>query len=151
MELTLAYVLARADIQGTDDCRPWLAATRTRGYGVVCIYDKTNKNRQRTVLAHRAAYELTYGATPLLVLHKCNNTSCVNPKHLYAGTHEENSKDQELAGTKVQGKTCGKTKLSDATVASIQASSESSAKLAMLHGVSQVHINRVRRGYRCKF
>jgi hypothetical protein len=46
-------------------------------------------------LAHRIAYKLTKGNIPnnLNVLHTCDNTSCVNPNHLYLGTQKQNAQD----------------------------------------------------------
>lgn len=55
--------------------------------------------RGRRVLAHRAAYFLTYGDDPAdkLVLHSCDNTLCVNPRHLRLGTQRDNGVDVSVA------------------------------------------------------
>jgi len=47
--------------------------------------------RQKRRLAYQVAYELTYGDRKgLYVCHKCNNSLCVRPDHLYLGTHLDN-------------------------------------------------------------
>jgi hypothetical protein len=45
--------------------------------------------------AHRLAYTLAVGEIPdgLLVLHKCDNRPCCNPKHLFVGTQLDNVLD----------------------------------------------------------
>lgn len=57
--------------------------------------------------AHRASYYLFKGIIPdgMMVLHKCNvnhkkdNMKCINPDHLYIGTHKDNMKDMAIAGS----------------------------------------------------
>lgn len=58
-------------------CWIWWGAKNARGYGNV------GRNK-KTYLAHRVAYELTYGPVPpgLDLDHLCKTTGCVNPDHL---------------------------------------------------------------------
>lgn len=50
---------------------------------------------RRTELAHRVSWELHNGSIPdnMFVLHKCDIGQCVNPDHLFLGTHKDNCQD----------------------------------------------------------
>lgn len=69
-------------------CRIWTGATDAWGYGKVRVGD-------RTVGAHRAAYELTNGRIPdgLVLDHTCRTPSCINPGHLRLATTKENAEN----------------------------------------------------------
>ena len=71
-----------------DECWNWKAG-KTNGYGMFYV------DRYNPVLAHRMSWILANGSIPhgKLVLHKCDNKLCVNPIHLYCGTHCDNMLD----------------------------------------------------------
>lgn len=51
----------------------------------------------KMVLAHRYSYQIHHGeiGEGLYICHKCDVRNCVNPDHLYAGTHEQNTQDNK--------------------------------------------------------
>jgi hypothetical protein len=74
-------------------CWIWLGCLHHQGYGLLNVSGKTMK-------AHRVSYELHFGAIPtgMSVLHRCDNTSCVHPAHLFLGTQADNVKDMVQKG-----------------------------------------------------
>jgi hypothetical protein len=50
---------------------------------------------KKMLKAHRASYSLFVEPIPnnMHVLHRCDVPSCVNPSHLFLGTHSDNMKD----------------------------------------------------------
>lgn len=83
-------------VDKSGDCWLWTGATDHNGYGKV---DYRTPLR-RTLGAHRISWMLRYGDIPngLKVLHKCDNPKCVNPDHLFLGTHQDNMDDMVAKG-----------------------------------------------------
>jgi hypothetical protein len=77
------------------DCWEWTAAKTTAQYGAFM------KVKGVQILAHRFSYELTHGDIgdrKLFVCHRCDNPACVNPAHLFLGSHQQNVDDKMSKG-----------------------------------------------------
>jgi len=82
-------------LPNTDDgCMEWDMSKNLQEYGVF------NHEGNKTIFAHRYSYELHYGKFKknLCVLHKCDNTKCVRPSHLFLGTQGDNVRDMVQKG-----------------------------------------------------
>lgn len=80
-------------------CWLWTKSVDNGGYGGISINGKD-------FLAHRFSWFLHNGAIPkkLWVLHTCDMPSCVNPDHLYLGTHQDNMDDMVKRGRSTKGR-----------------------------------------------
>ena len=79
---------SHVDVGGPDDCWEWTAPRANHGYGSFSI-------NGISVKAHRMSAVIALGwfDARLYVLHHCDNKPCVNPRHLYLGTHRDNMLD----------------------------------------------------------
>jgi hypothetical protein len=127
-----------------NECWPWLAHRDRHGYGRFTV-------RGRSALAHREAYALFYGHEPqgMLVCHSCDNRSCCNPDHLWAGTHGDNVRDMLAKGRQDdrRGERNPATKLTaDQACAIRNAVGVKQSTLAARYGVSVSMVSLIRLG-----
>lgn len=74
-------------------CREWGGALHDLGYGRVW-------DGERLQYAHRVSHEVFIGPIPegKDVLHRCDNPPCIEERHLWSGTHQENMADRDAKG-----------------------------------------------------
>lgn len=77
-----------ARVHKTDGCWYWGGVHFGNKYGLLMV-DGKNKT------SHRFSYEIHKGEIPVggIICHTCDVRNCVNPEHLYCGTHEDNTRD----------------------------------------------------------
>ena len=125
-------------------------------YGVMMVGGKV-------VSAHRFSWEIHDGPIPdgMLVLHKCDVPSCVNPGHLFLGTYSDNMKDAANKGRlhmqkhpmlarenfkNVFGDNHPSAKLTALDALKIRDSKRSGWQLGRQYGLSKTAVNNIKAG-----
>lgn len=138
-------------VQITKSC--WLceAPLDIKGYGRTTF-------RGKQILSHRFSYELFVAPIESgeYILHRreCGNKNCVNPHHLYMGTHIDNMRDLNTWGNPAIGERNGQSKLSEKDVLEIRRiykdKQVSYEDIARLFGISWGHVGYIVRGDKWK-
>lgn len=128
----------------SDECWIWTGSLNLQGYGRF-------GHNYRDYIAHRVSYELHYGPIPegMVVCHKCDNPPCVNPAHLFLGTHADNVADMVSKGRNGRGIQMATPKLNEAQVLEIRALAASGmnyTEIARRYPVTNHQISEIARG-----
>lgn len=86
----------RVAVAGPTDCWPYSGPAFADGYGR--HYRPETQSCDR---AHRVAWRLASRSEippGMFVCHTCDNPPCVNPAHLFLGTHRDNTDDMHAKG-----------------------------------------------------
>lgn len=92
---------------------------------------------------HRTIYENAHGPIPkgMVVRHKCDNTSCINPDHLEIGTSKDNARDRDARGR-------GKSPLTKEQVMAIKKDSRKQRVIAADYNIAQSSVSNIKTGFR---
>lgn len=133
-----------AKIKKTKQCWIWTAGR--------CDYAPIQygcfKVNHRMCRAHTVSWIMFNKKLPkLCILHTCDNSLCVNPKHLYEGTRKDNARDRERRhrGNHARGVDNGQVKLTEKDVRDIRrlANKHTQQYLSDIYGVNQPNISRI--------
>lgn len=128
-------------------CWLWSGA-HNRGYGQIQVRGKTEKAPRLSWMLHRGPIQ-----DGRCVLHRCDNPACVNPEHLFLGTHADNAADRAAKGRGrnrvLRGEKNPQSKLTREAVLQIHdllASGATQRSLAARFGVGCTTITRIASG-----
>jgi hypothetical protein len=120
-----------ASIMVTNTCWLWMGSTDNKGYAFVGKHPNASKN----IYGHRWAYEYFVSPIPegMNVLHRCDVRNCLNPDHLFLGTHSDNMADMKAKGRARSGGP-KRRRFTPEQVRAIRSDSRSHAAVARDHG-----------------
>ena len=131
-------------------CWIWTGASGVMGHGQFFVRKSTK--RKGLIGAHRVSWMLYRGdlSASDIVCHSCDFPPCVNPDHLFVGTHADNSRDAATKGRLVLPDTIGEANsaavLHEEDVLYIRSSKSSLADLADRFGVTKTCVHEARCG-----
>jgi hypothetical protein len=141
-----------ANVGGPSDCWEFRLKTFVRNYTGRLKYGRVSIGGKR-FRAHRAAFELAFGKIPhgMYVCHRCDNTLCLNPSHLFAGTPQDNVADKMSKGRHAiaWGEKNGQSTLTDKQVREIRKRLKAGAlqrEIASEFGISQPLVSMIKNG-----
>lgn len=135
MKYDLNYFRSRSQEDPRTGCWNWTKARNPAGYG---RYNRSGKAAQ----AHRGSLAAVLDVEPSelgVVCHHCDNPSCVNPQHLYNGTHSSNLADKVVRERVPRGSAHWQAALCERDVQEIRLrvrTGENKTAIAALFGVS---------------
>lgn len=125
------------------DCWRFTGCIQRSGYGTFSNDDG------KPYQAHRFMHEMVHGRLPdgIFACHHCDNRSCVNPAHLFAGTHQDNMDDRNAKGR--QSRTRKWAKITDDQARTIKFNDgRKHEDIAADYGISRTTVSFIKSGKR---
>lgn len=127
-------------------CWLWESRADRGGYGWL------KEIGRKYLRAHRLSWTLHRGEIPpgMCVLHKCDTPACVNPDHLFLGTHLDNARDRVQKGRGrggsmgMAGKFNPSVKLTEEEVRAIRSDTRQLLAIAGDYGISDSQVSSIR-------
>lgn len=145
--------LSKIDKSGGDDaCWIWRGTVdKVTGYGSFGVHHAAGKPH-RLVGAHRYSWAHHVGAIPdaKSVLHRCDVRACVNPAHLFLGTHGDNMADGVKKARFQHGRGHHNAKLSESDILTIRRANDAGMpqwRIAKAYDISQSHVSQIIRAF----
>jgi HNH endonuclease len=140
---TLIAITAKA----TNKCIEWPFAQDGHGYGV--IHDIRQKRIRK---AYAVSFELHNGISVsegMEVCHNCpdgDNKLCINPRHLFMGTHQNNMQDAADKGLMAKGTEMPNAKLNDDKIRQIRSiQGITNTEIARRFGIAHQYVTKILR------
>lgn len=132
-----------------DNCMPepnsgcwiWLGTLCKNGYAQLAT------TKGKTERAARVSYTVNIGPIPVgkIICHTCDNRACINPDHIYAGTHATNGADAVRRGRTLMGELNHSARLRFADIPNIRADGRHQQTIADEYGVARSTISAIKR------
>ena len=120
-------------------CIYWTGAITTDGYGLI-------RYGKRLIGAHRASHLVYLGEIPAgkHVCHRCDVRHCINPAHLFLGTHQENMRDMIEKGRQARGGANSHGRLTEEQILEIRGDARTQCEIAADYKITQPQVSYIK-------